>query len=542
MKMLTTIIVDDEPNHLIGLDKHISWSKLGYKRPMLAEDAQEALQIAKEQHIDVLIADVCMPGIDGIELVNRIRGIYPDIYVLIISGHEEFEFARGAVEAGAQAYLLKPLKIDEVEHWLKVFYDETMTRLKLIESEQVMKKKFRENLVMARARFMEELLFGFELNPEKIKNQLQCLDLPEDNFIYRIAIISLDNYEFIKNKDPVYASDIMLRLSNAVRVVFSSFFCIILRIHANHLTVLLLKEQNYEYLGRDEIDRLLMLLRKSLYNDKGILLSISVSKQSDRWEHACFLYRNAFNVLTKGRTYGEGNTFWTDDFHEINKIDMENVDFFRESIAACIKQIDAKQLNNLIEMMFNFLAGEKNMTVSFVQSISLEIVSNVQQLSEVTGFTLPVPYINMCQMVLNSTSINDLREKMKDVIVKYIISLEEFQNKKKSQTMEVIVDYIGKNLRNGVTVNELADVVYMNPSYLSVLFKKEMGETITEYINRVRIDKAKKMLQQVNFKIYDIAQELGYQNPSYFAFQFKKSTGYTPAEYRRVVNHKSTTR
>jgi two-component system response regulator YesN len=77
---------------------------------------------------------------------------------------------------------------------------------------------------------------------------------------------------------------------------------------------------------------------------------------------------------------------------------------------------------------------------------------------------------------------------------------------------------------------------------LSVLFKKEMGETITEYINRVRIDKAKKMLQQVNFKIYDIAQELGYQNPSYFAFQFKKSTGYTPAEYRRVVNHKSTTR
>jgi two-component system response regulator YesN len=108
--------------------------------------------------------------------------------------------------------------------------------------------------------------------------------------------------------------------------------------------------------------------------------------------------------------------------------------------------------------------------------------------------------------------------------------------------MEVIVDYIGKNLRNGVTVNELADVVYMNPSYLSVLFKKEMGETITEYINRVRIDKAKKMLQQVNFKIYDIAQELGYQNPSYFAFQFKKSTGYTPAEYRRVVNHKSTTR
>src|SRR5690606_35502468 len=120
-----------------------------------------------------------------------------------------------------------------------------------------------------RARFMEELLSGFELNPEKIKNQLQCLDLPEDNFIYRIAITSLDNYEFIKNKDPVYASDIMLRLSNAVRVVFSSFFCIILRIHANHLTVLLLKEQNYEYLGRDELDSLLMLLRKSLYNDKG---------------------------------------------------------------------------------------------------------------------------------------------------------------------------------------------------------------------------------------------------------------------------------
>lgn len=138
--MLKALIVDDEPNHRFGLAKHVNWNGLGYDSPLLAEDADEALFLTGNNRIDVLIADVCMPGMDGIELVKEMRVRYPDIHVLIISGYEEFEFARAAVEAGAKAYLLKPLKIEEVENWLKKFRNEIKMAEKLAKADLAMKK------------------------------------------------------------------------------------------------------------------------------------------------------------------------------------------------------------------------------------------------------------------------------------------------------------------------------------------------------------------------------------------------------------------
>ena len=107
--MLKALIVDDEPNHRFGLAKHVNWNGLGYDSPLLAEDADEALFLSNNR-IDVLIADVCMPGMDGIELVKEMRVRYPDIHVLIISGYEEFEFARAAVEAGAKGIPVETIK------------------------------------------------------------------------------------------------------------------------------------------------------------------------------------------------------------------------------------------------------------------------------------------------------------------------------------------------------------------------------------------------------------------------------------------------
>lgn len=113
--LLKALIVDDEPTHIQGLVRYIKWKELGYDMPFTAESGQEALEILRNAPIDVLISDVSMPVMTGIELVAKGKAIRPQLQVLMISGYNEFEFVQEAMNVGAQAYVLKPIKVEEVE-------------------------------------------------------------------------------------------------------------------------------------------------------------------------------------------------------------------------------------------------------------------------------------------------------------------------------------------------------------------------------------------------------------------------------------------
>ena len=177
--LLNVMIVDDEPSNIYGLVRYINWQELGYELPITAESGEEALAILAESPCDVLISDVSMPGMNGIELVARAKEIHPQLQVMMISGYNEFEFVQDAIQVGAQAYVLKPLKPEEVSGMLTTFRNATEKMRRIIEQTVELEQKISGNLKLLKERFVSDLISGLALTEDLIASWSDLLPLPD---------------------------------------------------------------------------------------------------------------------------------------------------------------------------------------------------------------------------------------------------------------------------------------------------------------------------------------------------------------------------
>lgn len=531
--MLKALIVDDEPAHRHGLSRHVSWSSLGYEKPDEAEDAEEALFLSSRNSYDVFIVDVCMPGMDGIELVRQLQRIHKNINVLIISGYEEFEFARGAVEAGARAYLLKPLKIEEVEQWLKTFADNINRQRQVKEADRLMQQKLDSSLELAREKYMEELLSDIEYNQGADQTQLELLNLPCKNFCYKLAVLSPDRFPELVKKDPKSAAMLIPRISNMAKVLLADFFdMVFVKMLSDQLAVFLIDKDPGKTLSRDELESLLGMLQESFSEEDGITITISISKQGTKWDEAKKLYKESMYLLNKARLQKNGQLLWAEDSRQFENSCILDINQLQDRIVSSINICDYENTQRFLEIALDQLEKTCNCSITYVQAFSIGIIGALIKNAELMNIELGKDYINVYDTLLKCSGVTGLRKTLAGMVAAFIKLEQEHQSKQKNQSIIRLLEYIDSHLKDDITVNRLADHVHMNASYLSVLFKKEMGETISDYITRIRIEKAKELLRNNEIKIYEISLLVGYQTASYFTHQFKRAVGCTPAEFR----------
>lgn len=192
--MLSVLIVDDEPSNIQGLVRYIEWRNLGYENPVTFESGEEALEALGETKFDVLISDVSMPGMTGIELVAKAKRIHPHLQVLMISGYNEFEFVRDAIDVGAQAYVMKPLKLAEVSSRLSMLRG-TLEKMSAInEQTRELEKKVSESMKLTKERFVSDLIAGIAQADEMLLSWYQLLKLPTLEQGLRIIVFGLDHF------------------------------------------------------------------------------------------------------------------------------------------------------------------------------------------------------------------------------------------------------------------------------------------------------------------------------------------------------------
>ncbi len=534
--MLKVLIADDEPSHRSGLVKHVRWNELGYDMPMQAEDAEEALYVTRDQQIDVLIADVCMPGMDGIEMVRQLKRRYSQIHVLIISGYEEFEFARAAVEAGAEAYLLKPLVIEDVENWLKKFEMDISKERKNIEAELYMKKKLNFSLKVTLEKFLKELMEEDNIDRETIEERLELLELPVSDINYRIALFTIDEYNIIlENNSSKEGYSLVKSMMDMIEEQFEGYCSVVMvKLGPSRVAVFLLEKASAKSMPKEEVEVKLSRIQGAFYETNNSSITAYISREGYEWGRVNELYKEMLNLSAKGLFRGKGQLFWTENSVLYDFMDEINVSSLYSEIIENINKNDVYHVSELIEAFFNLFI-EKDFNFSYIQSTSMGIIRELLRYSELIGVRLEKPYTELFQQLLLCVTTSELTNTTIEIVTNYLKFIEDYKNKKKSRTVELAMDYLRGHLEDDTTVRELAEVVHMNPSYLSVLFKKEVGQTISDFVNDLRIEKAKELLLQGD-KICDIAKKVGYRNPSYFASQFKKALGYNPIEYRKNSN------
>lgn len=532
--MLSLLIVDDEPTIVDTLAYTIDWEQIEIMTVYKAYSAREALSILEEYAVDIVIADINMPRMTGIELVAQIYQQYRHVKCVLLSGHAEFAYAKQAIQFGVSDYLLKPVSdedfisvIGRLVKKIKKEWQEVVSQRRVIntlkESLPVLKDKLLNEIVMGRVK-EDTLLYLLELYeiPFRFEDEICIMvvrmeeGLPEFNeqdlFLLEYAVMNIANEMFRDSYDLWYCKD------------------------ANGCLVVLVREK---FLRRDEVtgeehkkfDSLAMQLQRNI----GLYLKRVVSIIVSRWgrfpQDIATLYSHITGQM-RSKLANESGCFLSGELSEAVQIQqplhrlyetptvhhlLENRrwDEYRDKLELVIQ--DMKQAGNLSEEhvreAYTVIAG----------SFYYYAHKHNQLLSDLVGGTVVLD-----RSVYSVQQLSDWATYMLEKIQQ---GDQAEQRSSKEKLTFKIREYIDRNLSTA-SLQTIADAVYLHPVYLSRLYKAETGEGISEYIHKQRMVKAAEMLKDPSLKIYEISEYLGFKNAAYFSKVFREEFGMNPNEFR----------
>lgn len=540
--MLKIIIVEDEELLRDGLTTCVNWGKLGFELAGDAPDGVEALKLIERVHPDVVITDIKMPHMDGIELSEHIKLKYPEIRIIIISGYDEFEYARRALKAGVYEYILKPVNMAQLHSVMKAAAESLLaerekqreiTRLKDISRQGV--GTLRQTLfsrILLRKQTPKEAEDIVEKIEEHVKGKYYAVGiLEQQNF----PIVSIDcDYLEIIEMDGEFEQMVskrmeayrkteagehvdILRSNNCERV-----FCIV------HNSVQEVKEMIEEIqalfdVRQDDMEHLQLVFGKVAKELTGLYKS----------------YLNAREICEKHFMENWGQILHTDGKSSST---LQYMNYDAQSLFFEVQSGTKEGIEHCLEEFHERLTKEN--IISYMQIVM--IVSNVFfeliKLPEEVGGNIkeiigdPMEYYHRIIEKRKRREMIGEIGKVCMLIHEYFVSVS---GAKMQGVLKRISEYIETHyMEEDLAMKDVADYAYISVSYLSLILKKETGKTFIEYLTEVRIEKAKYYLIHTNLKNYEVANACGYSTPAYFSTVFKGLCGMSPSTFRKEYKPK----
>ncbi len=505
------LFVDDEKIIRDGMRELVDWDKVKCTKLVMAKNATEALKIIESEPIDLVITDIYMQKMTGIELAKCIRRTEPHIKVIILSAYENFNYAREAIEANVLKYILKPIVPSELE-------DAIIEATRQIDSEMKLQNQMLESEKLAGmyqpilAKDFWKLLLRGEIQDEidiSRRVQLACIILPKDK-LGCIVFSVIDKNIRITDVD-------------------------IANIHIQSKSI-------FAYVKMDR-HTIVFLYSRKLSQEELFYMRVEVERVIQ--STVLFVQMDYVNKITDLRySYLQGEQII--DFYGMisasdSAADVENINEILndENIRVCKDRIiegmqyrtkaDEKYINEYFKQLERYNLQEKQYNIA-VGRLLFEMFQIQKKYKKIADNDFLEIYQNFI--------LCDSLQKKKLFVVD--LAQQVLENRKSNfinSTTQLIMD--AKKIMNEgfqdeqLSINSIANSLHVSTSYLSRIFKKKTGMTCVEYITRKRIEKAKWLLINTDIKQHQIAQEIGYSNVYYFSIHFKKVTGETPGQYRK---------
>lgn len=522
MKML---LVDDEVLTLDYLESVIDWEEYDINVIGRAFDGLSAIDIIQEDIPDIIMVDIKMPRMDGLELIKWIREHDIDSKIIVLSAFGEFEYAQKALNDGVSGYLLKPVDEEKLEEMInnviKVIDEEIQKKQNFIK----VTRKLDNSKKIVKERLYSKLLYP-SVNFEEVSNIIEELDISISDNSYYLVNITIDELlndiqDNGREHFQLYLDDITEFISLVMKdnFVFMSLAGEWIAICTN-VSLETLKETTHKIVECLHVEKKVnsFIAISQCFND---LRDMSKAYFSTRdIINNRFYYNNDSLVIVEDIT--------TDDGNKLYNIDSE------ELLIEYIKSGMEVKATNLIDKYFANLSI-KHINPEFIYSYCFEILVRIKKEIYIDDFKSFMPrnleQISIMKIKKHNT-LNSLKVFLLDILMTIFEARKRYEQDNQIRVISRAKKYIVDNYKNNITLDEIAFEVDMSKNYFSYLFKRETGIGMWDYLTHVRIEKAKELLKESNSKIYEIAYEIGYENSSYFNRMFKKHTGVTPKEYQ----------
>ena len=522
--MYRILIVDDEKIERTGL--RLLLGKMDQKFEITeAVNGKEALELMEEYHPDLVISDIKMPFMDGLELAKNIHENYMNTKIILFSGWDDFEYARLAISYGVSEYIMKPINYDEMRKLLTDMheeldreYDEKINRARL-------EHAYAESLPLLRQQFFTRLVTE-PMDVEEREQQIKSLKLDFSDFVYSVVAVKVQKGE---EKDILSELSIKETLKEALEKIANVY-----EFGMSDKEIFILGSNKKHDIGKitRTIDETAVLIERIF----GSRISCGISGNAERLKDMPVLYEQAVGALDYNLVLPEESYTYYNDIMPLQEVEDDwntQVEMIGKSITHCSEE----ELKNQVEELLAWLhKGHYNLNE--YQIVILEISFSFARFYKKYQITSDTEFAGSKKMAVKILSLST-GEELEHWLMNYCQLIRSLIQKKQIDNNVILAEnarkIVEENFQNpDLSVESVCDELHVSTSYFSKIFKQETGGTFLNYLISRRMDEAKKLLLQTDYKSHAIGAMVGYPEPNYFSYVFKKNCGMSPVKYRKL--------
>lgn len=535
--MIKMLVVDDEAVIREGIIKSIEWDQYDICIAGEACNGREALKIAYDTKPEIIIVDIRMPVMDGLEFSKRIRELLPSVKLIVLTGFGEFEYAKKAIDLKVSEFILKPAGAEELIRIITRLRDEIIYEKKKEETGKSYELLMNENLPVLQGRVVNRLVNAAMSSDERDEfiDAVGKLDMNLPGPRFQIFILAIDDYYFsILSKSPKNRELTLESVLDISREAMDSYtngyifrneigLFVGLVNSGHHTCNISAMCKNIQYL----ISRHLKLsVSIGIGNEKSDIFTVYES------------YNEAFNALRVRFYKGKSLVIGIDELKAgdsaLTQISLQSCTEEEKELLLCLRLIDRNGVSSLLDRLF-----ERFMTVnadySNIKNISLNLImSSIRELQDMgidTQEHMEVRF-DPFQEIEKYETAEDIKKWMMKLIGELITIIENEKNESYKGIVKIAIEYMMKHYYEPISLAAIAESVHVTPNYFSRVFRKETGESFVEWLNKYRVEKAKELLNDRSLKTYEVAEKVGFNDYKHFSYNFKKYMNCSLTEYK----------
>lgn len=525
--MYSVFIVDDEIIVREGLRKKIDWENSQFSFAGEAGDGEIALSMIQDIKPDILITDIRMPFMDGLELAQAVRKIQPWIRIIILSGHDEFDYAKKAISIGVEDYILKPFTPEEIFESLNKVAQSLDKEKREVNDISRMKSELESNYNLARDKMLSDLVMG-ALDSALAMKKADEFGIKLLSRFYMVACSELHTGDNIEKLSSAKSYVLSLQKDAAEHI---GFFI------APNMYVSIIKGSSAS-VCEDNAFTVAESIKHEVSRVDGASVVTAISSCVEHVANITEAFKESSLILRRCRFADKSRIVSSNDVSSSGKADdgslvlQEN-----DPLVTRLNYADESEIDQIVSEYIALL-GNNTSSFSIIASYLLvDVIMAVSKVIEELGGNVKtvMPEILTHSFVDHAVQSQDIFiEEVKSVLKKLL----EYRNSCSSgRYADVILrakKYIEQNYADpDICLRSVAEAVHFSPNHFSTVFSQDCGVTFIEYLTAVRVEQAKKLLKNTDKKSTDIAYEVGFNDPHYFSFIFKKSVGLSPREWRQ---------
>ena len=535
--MYRILLVDDEILVRDAIKENIDWKSLDCELVGDCENGKQASEFVKENPVDIVLTDILMPYMDGMELSKFLHDNYPDVVIVIFSGFGEFEYAKKAIQYGVSEYLLKPvtaMELTGVINKMKEKVDQLRREKNKMNKLTENSEKYRKNAQVIRSKNMEALV-NCTTDVSKSIQRLAEMGIDISAISYRVALFDIDLYSGMyeldteKQQESALMAFVLYNISDEIVTREEAGFAY----QEGNNRVGILFQEKWSRNFTEKTREICREIQDKTKEVMGFDVSMGIGKWVKKPEELVQSHNMAQDTLQYRYLLGGNLLIDMEEKHPVQEISIdEPLSVLKEALKTGQEDLALQTLVSIEDLIRNALMQKSRACMYLQQVIRTmdnaceDVSADMEQIREgrdelIREITDQKFFGEACEVVARHT--------------KRVISILSAMNTSSSERQaRLAIDYIQKNyMVPDLSLNSICSYLNISTSYFSTIFKEETGETFTEVLIRTRMEKAKELLENTTMKNYEIAEKVGFADPHYFGISFKKMTGCTPTEYAR---------